>query len=195
MAQVYRATEPSALTTLTNQSIEQSQSASQNQHVELVLLQPLAKAEMLAASRNPASRYMRDGDGNRMGLTNSEYLNLTRLGKAWRQEWANFPLESISQVTFIAALPQGQDNTGPHGNIFWPGTTPSRGGIAVTQHDFKNLAITLATAAKMRCRHELRFDVTYDVASEHAGVFRLLQHHLEVLSAWRRSEEEVTAPG
>lgn len=80
-----RITTPSALALLAAEIT--SSKSQQTQQIQLVLLEALKQASTFTTSRAPDTRYSRGPDGSRKGVTNNEYLDITALGKAWRQEW------------------------------------------------------------------------------------------------------------
>lgn len=134
----------------------------------LAILQPLANAAMLAACRNPNSRFLRMGDGTICGPSNYEYLNIRPLSAAWRlaMNQAASNLTPISDVMFDVTLPKGGESNGSgFQKVYWETTSiPPEGGIAVYTQDVMTLVITLATAVRMRSSGEVRLGLTYDLA-------------------------------
>jgi hypothetical protein len=170
MDEARRITEPSLLSDITiglsNLSIETSgpSQLSQIQQATLVLLQPLANADMLATCRNPDSQVVRKPDGSACGTSNHEYLNIKSLSVAWRQAVVKAP--PISEITFDLALPKPEEDGKITGNafkkVYWDTAMPQGGGLAVHTRDVMTLAVTIATGTRMRADGELRFRVTYD---------------------------------
>jgi hypothetical protein len=133
MVETQRITEPSLLSDITTRlsslSIETSKpshSGSQIQQAKLVLLQPLANADMLAACRNPDSRLIRKPNGFVCGTSNYEYLDIRPLSVAWRQAVTKVP--PISQVTFDLTLPKPEGDekstSGAFQKVFWDTAMP-----------------------------------------------------------------------
>jgi hypothetical protein len=148
------------LSSLSIKTSEPSQSRSQTQHVKLVLLQPLANADTLAACRDPDSRLVRKPDGVVCSTSNHEYLNIRSLSVAWRQ--AVMKVAPISQITFDLTLPKRDENTSAFQKVYWDTAMPQEGGLAVRTRDIMTLAATIATGMRMRANGDLRFGVTYD---------------------------------
>jgi hypothetical protein len=133
MVETQRITELSLLSDITTRlsslSIETSKpshSGSQIQQAKLVLLQPLANADMLAACRNPDSRLIRKPNGFVCGTSNYEYLDIRALSVAWRQAVTKVP--PISQVTFDLTLPKPEGDekstSGAFQKVFWDTAMP-----------------------------------------------------------------------
>lgn len=167
MTESQRITEPSSLSDITiglyslNIEIpEPSHSESRIQHVKLVLLQPLANADMLAVCRNPGSRFLRNQDGVIVGPSNHEWLNILPLSKAWRQ--AVTKAAPIPQVTFDLTLPKRDENTSTFQPVYWETSMPEEGGLGLVTRDVMTLVITLATGMRMRANGDLRFELIYN---------------------------------
>jgi hypothetical protein len=164
-----RITEPSSLSdntiafsSLSIETLKPTSAGSQTQHAELVLLQPLAKADTLAACRDPSSRVIRNEHGDVCGPSNHELLNIRPLSLAWRQAAAKG--EPMPQVTFNLTLPKEDGSTKEFQKVYWDTAMPQEGGLAVRTQDVMTLAITLATGMRMRTKGDLRFGVIYDKA-------------------------------
>lgn len=138
-----------------------SESSSQTQHVKLVLLQPLANADMLEACRDPDSRLVCKPNGFVCGVANHEYLDIQPLSKAWRQALTKVP--PISQLTFDLALPKKDETSkGSFQRVYWGTAMPQEESLGVHARDVRILAITIATVMRMRADGDVRFEVTYD---------------------------------
>jgi len=130
--------------------------------VRLALLKPLANTEMLAACRNPKSRFLRDCEGSIVRPMNHETLDIRPLGLAWRQVMAN--VSPCYEVTFDLTSPTMESTTTPSNTqkIYWEDTAPSEEGISIITQHVMGLVITLATAIRMRTTGDLGFRVTSD---------------------------------
>jgi hypothetical protein len=167
MVEAQRITEPSLLSNITiglsNLSIDTSKllpdSGSQTPPTTLVLLQPLANADMLASCRDPDSRLVRKPNGSVCGASNHEYLNIQPLSLAWRQAVIKAP--PISQLTFDLTLPKHEGDE-IFEKVYWDTGMPREGGLAVRTQDVMTLAITIATGTRMRADGVLKFGVAYD---------------------------------
>src|SRR5262249_35821334 len=123
--------------------LEVSTSGSQT---KLAILQPLANAAMLAACRDPNSRFLRKEDGTICGPSNDEYLNIRPLSAAWRQaaNQAANQAAPISDVVFDVTLPKGDESNGSgFQKVHWETSMPHEGGVAVYTQDVMTLVITL----------------------------------------------------
>ncbi|KAK2757935.1 hypothetical protein FQN54_004341 [Arachnomyces sp. PD_36] len=137
------------------------ESESPIQQATLVLLQPLANADMLGACRNPDSRLVPGPDGVMRRTSIFEYLNIQHLSKAWRQALMKVP--PIPYLTFDLALPKerGEKSEGSFQKVYWDTGVPERGGLCILTREVMTLANTIATGIRMRADGEVRFEVTY----------------------------------
>jgi hypothetical protein len=149
--------------TLSNLSIEDptlSSTGSQTQRMKLVLLQPLVDANMRAACRNPASKFLQMMDGSKGRPTNDEFLNIQPLNAAWRQ--AITRATPPREVIFDLTLPKGETSSSGFERVYWSSALPQQGGLAVHFQDVMTLAVTLATNIRMRTAGDLKFSIITD---------------------------------
>lgn len=141
--------------------------------LRLKLLFALKDPALLASSRNPGSKFVRDNAGNRLRPHDSEYLDIQSLGKAWRQALAACPAASVQRIVFDGALPRDlreESESVVAEELFWDRTMPHEGGIAVGTQDFINLVVSLATVFKMKSLKSgggVGFEVEYEEDVEH----------------------------
>ena len=158
--------------------------------IRLALLRPIANTEMLTACRNPNSRFLRDCQGSIVRPSNHETLDIRPLSLAWRQVIAN--VSPSHEVTFDVTLPTKESITTPSDTqeIYWEDTGPSEEGISIITQHVMNLAISLATAIRMRTKGELCFRVTSDDHELTKPILRwnLLQKQLLALAEYKASE-------
>jgi hypothetical protein len=158
--------------------------------IRLALLHPLANTEMLAACRNPNSRFLRNCKGSIVRPSNHETLDIRPLGLAWRQVMAN--VSPFYEVTFDVTLQTKESITTPSNTqeLYWEDTVPSEGGVAIITQEVMNLVICLATAIRMRTKGDLCFKVTSDDHELTHPILRwnLLQKQLLALAKHKASE-------
>lgn len=158
--------------------------------IRLALLRSIANTEMLAACRNPNSRFLRNCEGSILRPSNHETLDIRPLSLAWRQVIAN--VSPSYEVTFDVTLPTEESITTPSNTqeLYWEDTSPSEGGAAIITQDVMNLAISLATAIRMRTKGELCFRVTSDdhELTQPISRWNLLQKQLLALAEYKVSE-------
>lgn len=131
-------------------------------HIKLELLHALEDDVLLAESRNPASKFMRDGNGPRYDCpSEQEYLNITALGKMWREAMRSVPPKLVESITFDQTLPQTLQIDGGELSLHWE-TTLTSAGVAVLTMDVSNLIISMATVLRMRRGGSVTFNVMYD---------------------------------
>lgn len=200
MAQEERITDPSRVQTFNNtiqlsilhiESPQQSsESAKPTRNATIVLLQPLASPKMLEACRDSSSRSVYRNDGLFCGTSNNEYLNIKPLSTAWRKALTEVP--PFTQLTFDFTLPKGVEvENGSFEKVYWDVSIPSEGGIGIHVQEAMNLAITIATAMKIRTDDEVHFEVTYDEADEKPlRGMELLKKQLRALSSSAVSQEQ-----
>lgn len=137
-------------------------------HLRLNLLNALQDPALLVLARRPLSRYMRDGDGNRLdSRTNNEYLGLEEVGKAWRVAMTLLPAAAIRTVVFdVSSLPtlqvpddDGVSHTMP---LHWETNLPGAGGVAIMSMQVFCLVTTIATVAKLRGGGRATFRAVYN---------------------------------
>lgn len=116
------------LSSLSIETSKPSDSESQTQHTKLVLpiLQPLANANMLAACRNPDSRFVRMSDGSKGLPSDYEFLDIRSLNAAWRQ--AVKKAVPVSEMMFDLTLPRGDESTSGFQRVYWETSMPDEGG-------------------------------------------------------------------
>ncbi|RFU31595.1 hypothetical protein B7463_g4714, partial [Scytalidium lignicola] len=167
MAEAQRITDPSLLsitTGLSNLNIGTSKlpdSGSATQKLTLVLLQPLANADMLAACCGTDSRLGPNPDSSNHQILRKN-LNIRPLSKAWRQAVMKVP--PISDLTFNLTLPKGDKNTSLSQRLYWEIATPQEGGLIIETKQVMYIATTIATEMRMRSQGDVRFEVIYDKA-------------------------------
>ncbi|EEA21204.1 conserved hypothetical protein [Talaromyces marneffei ATCC 18224] len=171
MSQAVNITEPNLLqgfcgtkelSSLDNNSFKLSpESASQLHQVKLVLLQPLANADMLKDCRDPNSRIVCRPNDSRCLTSNREYLNLQPLSKSWRQELIK--ITPIPELIFDLTLPnEGKENNHTFTKVYWDTAMPQEDSIGIHTRDVMTLVITIATEIRMRTNGDVSFEVIYD---------------------------------
>lgn len=157
-------------------------------HVKLLLLQPLSNAQVLQASRNPGSKFIRDAAGNKCGPSNDEYLDLSYLGKSWRTVWLDFLRNTTpASIAFDGALPVARSEAGDEQKIRWDIDPHESGGIYVMQRDFQILAITLATEARMCLKGDIKlYNANESLQGWHLKSLKEFEEHLQKLSNYKR---------
>lgn len=169
----------------TDLSKASSESLSQTKQTRLVLLQPLAEAETLAACRGSKSSLFHNSDGSACGPSNHEYLNIEPLSKIWRQ--ALMKVAPIPYLIFDLSLPKEDEKkkgTPQLPKVHWDTSMPSQGrDLGIHAREVMTMVITIATVTRMRFGGNVRFEVTYgenDGASQ--GAMALLRKQLLVLA-------------
>jgi hypothetical protein len=132
---------------------------SNTQDATLAILQPLKDHNMLAACRNPGSKFVLFADGSVCRPSDFEWLNIEPLGLAWRQAMLKIP--ALSQTTFDLSLPREGENTAGQQKVSWNGMPRSEDGLGIPMQDVANLVVTLATMNRMRTKSDLKFEVTW----------------------------------
>jgi len=96
------------------------------------------------------------------------------------------------EVTFDVTLPTKESITTPSNTqeLYWEDTVPSEGGAAIITQEVMNLAISLATAIRMRTKGDLCFKVTSEDHERTQPIVRwnLLQKQLLALAKHKASE-------
>ena len=141
------------LSSLDNNSFKLSpESASQPQQMKLVLLQPLANADILKDCRDPNFRCL---------TSNREYLNLQPLSRRWRQELIK--ITPIPTLIFDLTLPnEGEENNHTFTKVYWDTAMPQEDSIGIHTRDVMTLVITIATEMRMRTNGDVLFEVIYN---------------------------------
>jgi hypothetical protein len=182
MSTTYRAKHPNDLRSILeshNAGIEHSNGDSNSAcHIEIALLQPLSDPSLVESSRNFINRY-----GN-------EYLNLTSLGKAWREEWVDFlkaQNASHLRVSFDATMPEYQNEDGSVRGLWFSVDDHNLGkgktGLHVIDREFACLLYVLGTQARMLTTGKLELRVMEQTLSGWGVEGRLgLQKRLTALS-------------
>ena len=153
-------------------------------HITLQLLHALEDDTLLAESRNARSKFMRDEHGPRYDSpSDSEYFDLTAVGKAWRKAMLSVPPNLIDRVTFDQTLPQTLQIDGQEVPLHWE-TTLTGAGVAVLTMDVSSLVINMATVLRMRRGGGVTFVVAYDDAE------RPMDDHIEKLDGILRKLSE-----
>ncbi|GIJ99566.1 hypothetical protein Aspvir_001700 [Aspergillus viridinutans] len=135
----------------------------QTQRVKLVLLQPLANPDMLAACRNPGSRVTRRSTGLSGGSSTREFLDIRPLSKAWRQ--ATMKVPPFSHLIFDLTLPKANEGRNDSfQKVYWDIGMPQGDTLSVQAGDVMNLVVTIATETRVRAKGNVRFEVVYDEA-------------------------------
>lgn len=139
--------------------------------LSLHLLQPLATPTMLAACRSPASRVVPTQDDRPSGsigdeFIGDEFLDISALGKAWRQALAK--VQPISRLTFNLSLPkpanlgEGEGEDAFH-KVYWHTSMPADGHhLAVVAPEVMRLVITIATTTRVRLQGDVHFEIVFD---------------------------------
>ncbi|KAK4892148.1 hypothetical protein LTR27_009332 [Elasticomyces elasticus] len=131
-------------------------------HIKLQLFHALMDEILLAESRNPESKFMRDENGPRYDWpSENEYLDLTAVGKAWREAMLSVPTNLVGHVTFDQTLPQTLHIDGKEVSLHWE-TTLTGVGVAVLTMDVSSLVIGMVTVLRMRRGGGVTFDAVYD---------------------------------
>jgi hypothetical protein len=163
---------------LSSLSTETSQpppdSVPQAQKARLVLLQPLANAEMLESCRT-----------HKPDNSNNELLNIQPLSSAWRRAIMNVP--PFSQLIFDLTLPKDTEEwKDSFQKVHWDTFIPQENSLGVRVRDVKTLIITIATEMKIRANGDVWFDVVYDEVEGAKGIapraMAILKKHLLALS-------------
>lgn len=143
--------DPAKLTTLSTY-LQEHENA--NHYLQISLLQPLSRPEVLLANRNPHSRYMKTEDGSRGALTNHERLTFDALSQAWRSAWKKLPMSLIKSVTFDVTLPDIGGSRQADRSWFLLTIDENGTEITVDQMVPIRLVIILATVMRMQSRRE-----------------------------------------
>ncbi|PKX97903.1 uncharacterized protein P174DRAFT_436349 [Aspergillus novofumigatus IBT 16806] len=131
--------------------------------VKLVLLQPLAKPDMLAACRNPVSRVTRRSTGSVDGASTCEFLDIRPLSKAWRQ--ATMKVPPFSHLIFDLTLPKANEGRNDSfRKVYWDIGIPQGDTLSVEVRDVMNLVVTIATETRIRTKGSVYFEIVYDEA-------------------------------
>ncbi|KAI9931997.1 hypothetical protein ASPWEDRAFT_171875 [Aspergillus wentii DTO 134E9] len=145
------------LTSLSNAS----ESPTQRQPIELVLLQPLSDPDLLEACRNPDSQIRRRPNGVVCGTSNQEFLDIGPLSKAWREALLTIP--PISNLVFNLALPkEAEKRNGSFQKVYWVTAMPQEPSVGVHLRDAMALVITIATEMKIRVDGDVFFEAIYE---------------------------------
>jgi hypothetical protein len=179
------------------------QQAPPNPHISICLFQPLSDPSILSQCRDPSKRpdmtehgrLIRFKSGKTYRQSAHEFLDLTALGKAWREIWKKLPLDSLEKITFDLNLPlipvdpevekKYPQMDKDRWEEFW--RDPEGITVGINSHDAARLAILLATEAKMRKPKDkvLTFDKFYEPSgTETRGAFSNLASYLEKLSSF-----------
>lgn len=156
-------------------------------NLHLNILNALQDAALLVLARRPNSRYMRDGDGNRLdSRTDSEYLGLEEVGKAWRDAMTRLPAAAIRTLVFdfssLPTLEVPDDDGVPHAmQLHWESRLPDAGGVAVLSMQAFCLATTIATVVKLRGRGRATFRAVYDAEARRVPLGGSVEQLREVL--------------
>lgn len=200
MAEAERITDPSLLqessivTKLSSLTINASKQPPESAlqpppQVKLVLLQPLANAEMLESCHDSSLNQGLKSDGSVYTMPKYEGLDIRPLSKAWRGALMKVP--PITHLTFDLSLPKEVENTkGSFRKVHWDTDMPRDGGVAVNAQRVMTLVITIATEIRMRAAGDVRFEVTYgenDGASLKA--MTLLKKQLLALTEYKAPEK------
>lgn len=162
---------------------------------KLAILNPLNDSQMLAACRDPSTRFIICCDGSILRRANYETLNLYPLGQAWRKAIIDLP--PPYEVTFDLTMTKKEMTPPPAKNekLYWEDTGPrseaDAGLTIVTQH-VMNLVIDLATAMRMRAKGDLSFKITSydDEPGRSFPRWRLLRKQLDALEKCRSSKQD-----
>lgn len=157
--------------------------STEDDHVTLVLLQPLNTKEMFDRCRTNTPDVIRNQYGEACGTTNVETLNLDPLAAAWRK--AVKEVAPISKITFDITLPQmpREQEEGRQSLIHWDVDPPRRGGFCVRSPAVMRLVAALATATRMRARGEVSFKLICDrMRLPREAAMERLEKQLETLA-------------
>lgn len=156
-------------------------------YIRLAIFYPLAHKDMLDRCRDPDSRYSRDPAGNRCGLTDHEYLDITPLGKAWRQYWKVLPTK-ISHIAFDMTLPIPDEGVE---QVRWDNKHVETAGIKmfVPQHGVKLVIDTLVLEMHMRSKGKVKMDLTWEPRAD-KPVVGMIQSYIEALATNGKSHQE-----
>ncbi|KAF4164368.1 hypothetical protein CNMCM6936_009304 [Aspergillus lentulus] len=131
--------------------------------VKLVLLQPLANPDMLAACRNPDSRVTRRSTGLSGDTSTCEFLDIRPLSKAWRQ--ATMKVPPFSHLIFDLTLPKANEGRNvSFRKVYWDIGMPQGDTLTVEARDAMNLVVTIATETRIRAKGNVCFEIVYDEA-------------------------------
>ncbi|KAF4153595.1 hypothetical protein CNMCM8927_005622 [Aspergillus lentulus] len=163
--------------------------------VKLVLLQPLANPDMLAACRNPNSRVTRRSTGSVDGTATCEFLDIRPLSKAWRQ--ATMKVPPFSHLIFDLTLPKANEGRNvSFRKVYWDIGMPQGDTLTVEARDVMNLAVTIATETRIRAKGNVCFEIVYDEAEGVAPrVLTRLDKQLLALQQFPRKKDVERANG
>jgi hypothetical protein len=169
--------------------------APQTQKLKLVLLQPLANPDTLAACRNPDSRVTRISTSLSGGSSTREFLDIRPLSKAWRK--ATMKVPPFSHLIFDLTLPKA--NKGRNDSfqkLYWDVGMPQGDTLSVQARDVMNMVVTIATETRIRAKGNVCFEVVYDEAEGVAPrTFTVLDKQLLALQRFPGKKDGESANG
>lgn len=154
--------------------------------LNIILFAPLAHSEVLQQCRDYNSRYAKNSEGQRCGLTDYEYLNIDTLAKAWRDNWKTLPVTSISRVTFDLTLPEPDEGVE---QVRWEYGSRTRVKIHPPERETTSLVNTLLLEMHMRSRGRVKMDVVSSGEGVQARM-GMITSYIEALETQGRSSTE-----
>lgn len=156
-------------------------------HIRLAVFYPLARKETFDQCRDPDSQFSRDPAGNRCGRTDHEYLDVTSLGRSWRQHWKSLPTK-ISSVTFDMTLPD-PDESVPQVRWMFVDSRSEDLKFYMQPQATQLLVETLVLAMHVRSKGSVKMELVCDGKGEEA-LFKVLRSFIEALETGGRSHRE-----
>lgn len=179
------------LSELVSPSIETiSSSESKTSATKLHLLQPLASEQVLAACRAPRSRDTLNPDGTTFFTRQDEPLALQPLNQAWRA--ALKQSSPVAHVIFDITLPQAASDADKFHRVYWAVAMPADGYLSLDTQRALTLAVTLATALRMRMDGELRFDVVHGDDGLSERTVQLFRKQIGAIARYEKSRPEAS---
>lgn len=154
-------------------------------HLRVVVFAPLAHEDGLAQCRDPK------------GDKSWEYLIITPLSRAWRQQWKNLSTTKISHVTFDLTVPEPDD--GVEGVEFYSSEEYAGIKLHIPQMGTQTLIDTMALEMHMRSKGSVKMDAVWDGRKGPNPAFDTIKDFIEALETGgessRRKEKKVKTRG
>ncbi|KAK4507387.1 hypothetical protein PRZ48_001122 [Zasmidium cellare] len=153
-------------------------------NVTITIFAPLAHEHVLADCRNPDSRYAKTPEGQRCGMTDFEYLDISSLAQAWRDNWKTVPT-FITKVTFDLTLPEPDDGVE---RVRWEHGYRSGLKIHPPERETVSLVNTMVLGMNMRSQGRVKMEA---VGKDAQGL-GTIRSYIEALETQGRSSREKT---